>query len=175
MPPLLPASRRFWLPPRQVFFRPTFSLLASWIIDLGASSHMTETSSLLSSYHPSPSHPRVTIADGQPCLVQGRGTTRVTPSLSLHQILDVSSFLVNLLSISAITHALPRQRIGSISTITFFPFHYIFRDLYTGQRIGSAVRTVEASMRSLLMNPHWVFKLFFLHLLLLSPFCGIAV
>ena len=49
----------------------------SWIIDSGASSHMTGTSSLLSSYHPTPSHPPVTIANGRPCPVQSRGTTRV--------------------------------------------------------------------------------------------------
>ena len=96
---------------------------------LGASSHMTETSSLLSSYHPTPSHPPVTIADGRSCLVQGRDTTRVTPSLSLHQILYVPGFPVNLFSISAITLAL-------LCTVAFFPFHYIFQDLYTGRRIG---------------------------------------
>ena len=90
---------------------------------------MTGTSSLFSSYHPTPSHLPVTIADGRPCPVQGRGTTRVTPSLSLHEILYVTGFPVNLLSISAITRALP-------CTVTFFPFHCIFQDLYTGQRIG---------------------------------------
>ena len=105
------------------------SSTSSWIIDSGASSHMTGTSSLLSSYHPTPSHPLVTIADGRPCPVQGRGTTRVTSSLSLHQILYVPSFHVNLLSISAITRALP-------CTVTFFPFRYIFHDLYTGRRIA---------------------------------------
>ena len=111
----------------------TSALLASsspsWIINSGASSHMTGTSSLLSSYHPTPSHPPITIADGRPCPLQGRGTTRVTPSLSLHQILYVPGFPVNLLSISAITRALP-------CTVTFFPFHCIFHDLYTGRRIG---------------------------------------
>ena len=96
---------------------------------LRASSHMIGTSSLLSSYHPTPSHPLVTIADSRPCPVQGRGTTRVTPSLSLHQILYVTGFPVNLLSISAITRALP-------CTVTFFSFHYIFQDLYAGWRIG---------------------------------------
>ena len=101
----------------------TSSLLAfsspSWIIDSGASSHMTRTSSLLSSYHPTPSHPLVTIVDSRPCPVQGRGATRVPLSLSLHQILYVPGFPVNLLSISAITRALP-------CTVTFFPFHCIF-------------------------------------------------
>ena len=96
---------------------------------LSASSHMTRNSSLLSSYHPTPSHPPVTIVDGRLCPIQGRGTTRVTPSLSLHQILYVHGFPVNLLSISAITRALP-------CTVTLFPFHYIFQDLYIEQRIG---------------------------------------
>ena len=90
---------------------------------------MTGTSSLLSSYHPTPSHAPVTIADGRPCPIQGRGTTRVPPSLSLHQILYVPGILVNLLSISAITHALPY-------TVSFFTCHCILQDLYTGQRIG---------------------------------------
>ena len=111
----------------------TSALLASsspsWILDSGVSSHMTGTSSLISSYHPTPSHSPVTIADGRPCPVQGRCTTRVTPSLSLHRILYVPGFPINLLSISAITRALP-------CTVTFFPFHCIFQDLYTGRRIG---------------------------------------
>ena len=46
----------------------TSALLASsspsWIMDSWASSHMTTTSSLLSSYHPTPSHPPITIFDG---------------------------------------------------------------------------------------------------------------
>ena len=100
-----------------------------WIINSRASSHMTKTSSLLSSYHLSPSHPAITIYDGCPCPVQGHDTTRVTNSLSLHQILYVPGFPVNLLFISVSTRALPY-------TVTFFPFHCIFQDLHTRQRIG---------------------------------------
>ena len=88
----------------------TYALFASsspsWIIDSGASSHMTGTSSLLLSYHLPPPIPPITIADAGPCLVQGRGATRVTPSLSLHQILYVPGLPVNLLSTSAITFSL---------------------------------------------------------------------
>ena len=105
----------------------TSALLASsspsWIIDSRASFHMTGTSSLISSYHPIPSHPPVTIADCRPCPVQGRGTTCVTPSLSLHQILYVPSFPFNLLSISAITRALS-------CTITFGLGHENGRGIY---------------------------------------------
>ena len=52
-----------------------------WIIDCRASSHMTRTLPLLSSYHPTPSHPHVNIANGGPCLFQGHNTTHVIPSL----------------------------------------------------------------------------------------------
>ena len=59
------ASLALLLAPSRSF---TFALLAcsspSWIVNLGASFHMIGTSSLLSSYHPTPSHPLVTIADG---------------------------------------------------------------------------------------------------------------
>ena len=140
----------------------------SWIIDSGASSHMTGTLSLLSSYHPMPSHLLVTIADGWPCPVQGHGTSRVTPSLSLHQIFYVPGFRVNLLSISAITCAL-------LYTFTFFPFHYIFHDLYSGRRIGLGHENEQDIYELVADEPHRVFKLFLLHLLLLPPFCGISV
>ena len=73
----------------------------SWIINYGASSQMTQTSSLLSSYHPTPSHSLVTIVDGRPCPIKGRGTARVTNSL-VALLFYVPNFFVNLLSISVI-------------------------------------------------------------------------
>ena len=73
----------------------------SWIINSAASSQMTETSSLLSSYHPTPSHSLVTIVDGRPCPIKGRGITRVTNSL-VSLIFYVPIFSLNLLSISVI-------------------------------------------------------------------------
>ena len=42
----------------------------SWIIDSGASAHMTGNPSILNSYHPDPSIPDVHIADGRPCPVK---------------------------------------------------------------------------------------------------------
>ena len=117
----------------------TSALLASsspsWIIDSGASSHMTRTSSLLSSYHRTPYHPPSTIAYGRPCSVQGR----VTPSLSLRQILYVPGFPVNLLSISAITRALPH-------TFTFFPFIVFSRICTPDRGLVWAVRMSKTSM-----------------------------
>ena len=56
-----------------------------------------------------------------------------------------------------------------------FPFIVFSRICIPDGRLVWVVRTGEASMSSLLMNPHRVFKLFLLTLLLLPPFCGIAV
>ena len=129
---------------------------------------MTRTSSLLSSYHPTPSHPSITIADGRPCLVKGRGTTRVTPSFSLHQILYVTGFPINLLSISAITRALP-------CTFTFFPFHYIFQNMYTEQRIGLGCENERGIYELIADEPSSGLQALFVTYYYFLPFCGIAV
>ena len=101
----------------------------SWVIDSGASAHMTGTPSTLTSYHPDSSIPNVHIADGRPCTVRGYGTSRATATLPLYNVLYVPRFPTNLLSISAITKALN-------CGVFFYPYHCIFQDLSTGQRIG---------------------------------------
>ena len=150
----------------------TSALLASsspsWIIDSGSSSHMTGTSSLLSSYHPTPSHSPVTIADGRPCLVQGCGTTPVT---LLFLYTKYSMFLVSLSTFSLLVLSLVLFSVQLPS----FPFIVFSRICTPDRGMVWVVRTAMKSMSSLLMNPHRAFKLFLLHLLLLPPFCGIAV
>ena len=101
----------------------------SWVIDSGALAHMTRTPSIFTSYHPDSSIPNVHSADGHPCLVHGSSTSRATTTLPLHNVLYVPGFPTNLLSISAITKAL---KYG----VFFYPYHFIFQDLSTGQRIG---------------------------------------
>ena len=101
----------------------------SWIIDSRASAHMTGTPSILNSYHLDPSIPDVHIADGRPCPVKGSSITRATFTLQLHNVLYVIGFPINLLSISAITKALN-------CGVFFYPYHCLFQDLRTGQRIG---------------------------------------
>ena len=102
---------------------------SSWVIDSGASTHMTGTPSTLSSLTPTTAYPPVSIADGRSCYVKGYGSTKPTPSLTLHNVLYVPGFPTNLLSISTITHTL------NCVTI-FYPFHCVFQDLRTSQRIG---------------------------------------
>ena len=101
----------------------------SWVIDSGALAHMTRTPSILTSYHLDSSIPNVHIADGGPCSVRYSSTSQATAILPLHNVLYVPRFPTNLLSISAITKALNCR-------VFFYPYHCIFQDLSTGQRIG---------------------------------------
>ena len=109
------------------------ALLASppgpWIIDSGASAHMSGTPSLLSRLSRLPNPESVSIADGRVCPVAGKGLATPTSSLPLSDVLYVPNFPVNLLSISAITKTL-------FCSVYFFPYHCTFQDLRTGKRIG---------------------------------------
>ena len=55
----------------------------SWIIDSGASSHMTGLSTILTSYRPETSIPDVRIANGRSCPVLGSDQSSATSSLPL--------------------------------------------------------------------------------------------
>ena len=91
----------------------------SWIIDSGASSHMTGLSTILTSYRPETSIPDVRIADGRSCPVLGSGQSSATSSLPLQNVLYIPGFPANLLSISAITKALH-------CGVFFYPHHCVF-------------------------------------------------
>ena len=103
--------------------------MTSWVIDSGASSHMTGFPSVLTAYRPETSIPDVRIADGRSSPVLGSGQSRATSSLPLQNVLYIPGFPANLLSISAITKALH-------CGVFFFPHHCVFQDLDTGRRIG---------------------------------------
>ena len=103
--------------------------ITSWVIDSGASSHMTGFPSVLTAYRPETSIPDVRIADGRSCPVLGSGQSRATSSLPLQNVLYIPGFPANLLSISAITKALH-------CGVFFFPHHCVFQDLDTSRRIG---------------------------------------
>ena len=57
------------------------------------------------------------------------GLTKPAPSRTLHNVLYVPSFPINLLSISTITCTLN-------CVVIFYPFLCVFQDLCTSQRIG---------------------------------------
>ncbi|CAL5338710.1 unnamed protein product [Camellia sinensis] len=71
----------------QAFY--TFHNHTSWIIDSGASDHMTDSYHLFSSYIPCAGNLRVRIADGSLAPVAGKGSIRISDSITLES--DLSS------------------------------------------------------------------------------------
>ena len=102
-----------------------------WIIDSGASDHMTGDATLLNEYNQCTNNSTVRIADGSSSQVKGIGLSRLSRDMILNSILHVPNLDCNLLSISKLTHDLNY-------VAKFFPYLCIFQDLDTGKKIGSA-------------------------------------
>uniref|UniRef100_A0A2N9IEJ3 Integrase catalytic domain-containing protein n=1 Tax=Fagus sylvatica TaxID=28930 RepID=A0A2N9IEJ3_FAGSY len=100
----------------------------SWVIDSGASDHMTGNSSLLSNISDPCSPFSVTVANGTKTPVQGIGTVS-TPNLTFSNVLYLPEFPFNLLSVHKLTVALH-------CSIAFFPSYCVFQDLKTKRTIG---------------------------------------
>ncbi|GAV70451.1 UBN2_3 domain-containing protein [Cephalotus follicularis] len=75
----------------------------SWIVDSGASDHMTGNATLFNSYSPCSENYRVRIVDGTLSNVAGIGTIMVSKDIILNSILFVPKLTCNLLSISKFT------------------------------------------------------------------------
>ncbi|KAG8485341.1 hypothetical protein CXB51_021417 [Gossypium anomalum] len=78
-------------------------ITTSWILDSGASDHMTGNLSLFHTYLPCNDHSRIRIADGSYSPVAGMGTVTLTENFSLDKVLHVPNLSYNLLSISKLT------------------------------------------------------------------------
>ncbi|XP_073109385.1 uncharacterized protein [Elaeis guineensis] len=125
----------------------------SWVIDSGASSHMTGAPNSFISYSPCSGHNKVRIADGSFTPVSGKGSIDCTPNLRLSSVLHIPSFPTNLLSISSVTRDLN-------CSVTFWPSHCLFQEQRTGKILGGGrmhnglyyLSTDEKSMSSSLMG-----------------------
>lgn len=102
---------------------------AQWLIDSGASRHMTGSIRELSNYIPVFKKENVKLADGSTQAIVGSGIVKCSPNMSLSSVLHVPAFPINLLSISCITRELNCAAI-------FFPTWCIFQELGTGKEIG---------------------------------------
>ncbi|CAM8896855.1 unnamed protein product [Rhodiola kirilowii] len=100
-----------------------------WVIDSGATDHMTGNPALFSSFSSHHSHPPVSLADGTQSPVVGSGTVNPTSSLSLTSVLSLPKLSFNLMSVSRLTRSLN-------CCATFFPDHCVFQDLSTKKIIG---------------------------------------
>ncbi|KAL2320148.1 hypothetical protein Fmac_029117 [Flemingia macrophylla] len=102
-----------------------------WIIDSGATDHMTPHPSYFSSYTTSSGNQHITVANGSHTPVLGCGNIQLQPSLHLKNVLHVPKLSNNLMSIHKVTQDLN-------CAVTFFHSHCVFQDLATGRTIGIA-------------------------------------
>lgn len=104
---------------------------APWIIDSGASDHMTNCSKLFSIYSPCAGHKKVKIVYGTFSTIAGVGSIPISKTLTLHNVLHVPNLSCNLLSISKLTQDLNCLAIFDSSTCKF-------QELSSGRMIGSS-------------------------------------
>ncbi|RVW83799.1 Retrovirus-related Pol polyprotein from transposon TNT 1-94 [Vitis vinifera] len=102
-----------------------------WIVDSGASDHMTGDATIFDTYSSCPNNLTVRIADGSLSKVVGTGSVVLSRDLTLNSVLLVPNLDCNLLSISKLTKE--KRRITNFSST-----HCEFQDLDSGKTIGNA-------------------------------------
>ncbi|KAG6469572.1 hypothetical protein ZIOFF_070501 [Zingiber officinale] len=75
-----------------------FGISAPWIIDSGASDHMTNSLKLLKLYSPCLENKKVKIADGSFSPIAGKGSVQISENIDLKSVLYVPKLTCNLLS-----------------------------------------------------------------------------
>lgn len=101
-----------------------------WIIDFGASEHITHNVELLHDKKEYINGAPVIIPNGNEIPVKGVGSSTLPNGLQLNDVLHIPDFKCNLLSVSKITNDLQ-------STLTFWPGFCIMQDLLTRNLIGT--------------------------------------
>ncbi|GAU39772.1 hypothetical protein TSUD_220160 [Trifolium subterraneum] len=102
-----------------------------WIIDSGASEHMTNCSHLFSSYFLSSGSEKVRIADGSYSSIAGKGNIKISEHITLQSVLHVPKFACNLLSV----HKLSKD---TNCSVLFHSSSCVFQDQNSGKMIGTA-------------------------------------
>ncbi|WKA11706.1 hypothetical protein VitviT2T_029179 [Vitis vinifera] len=105
---------------------------SAWIIDSGATDHMTFDSRQVSPLRPS-SQKIVSTANGNITPVIGEGSLTLTDTLNLDFVLVVPSLDYNLLSVPQITAALS-------CIVIFLPEFCVIKDIQTRQTIGCGIK-----------------------------------
>ncbi|KAJ9547058.1 hypothetical protein OSB04_019601 [Centaurea solstitialis] len=103
----------------------------AWILDSGATDHMTHTSNKFKTYNPCPSNRKIVVADGSTTTVAGIGDVQVTPKLALKNVLHVPKLSTNLVSVRKLTKDLT-------GSVIFHDSCCEFQDRRLGKKIGLA-------------------------------------
>nr|KYP74868.1 Retrovirus-related Pol polyprotein from transposon TNT 1-94 [Cajanus cajan] len=117
-------------------FACVFSVAAKcteWIIDTGATNHMTYDKNMFT--HLSPNSPVSVIinANGISSPVLGIGAVSISPSLTISNVFFVPSLNCNLLSVSQLTKS-------HNCAFSFFPTYCTLQNIHTQEKIGSGKR-----------------------------------
>ena len=125
-----------------------------WVLDSGATNHMTGSSYLFHTYYPCSGHEKVKIADGSFAAIAGKGSIILSPSMTLLNVLHVPKLAYNLISVHKLS-------IDSQCKLTFVPSCCDFQDLSSGTMIGSAKEygglyyfTSENTLSKQIQKPH---------------------
>ncbi|KAJ9670976.1 hypothetical protein PVL29_027114 [Vitis rotundifolia] len=105
------------------------SSLGPWILDSGASDHISGNKDLFYSITTTSALPTVTLVNGSQTMAKGFGFAHPLPSLPLHSVLYAPECPFNLISISKITRTLN-------CSITFSDKFVTLQDRSTGKTIG---------------------------------------
>lgn len=103
----------------------------SWIMDTGATDHMTPSSQLFHTYNPCSDNRKILVANGSLVAVAGIGTIHLSPKITLHDVLHVPHLSTNLISIRKLTHNLQCYAV-------FHPNCCVLQEQGTGRKIGHA-------------------------------------
>ncbi|KAA0050393.1 Cysteine-rich RLK (RECEPTOR-like protein kinase) 8 [Cucumis melo var. makuwa] len=112
-----------------------------WILDSGATNHLTDFSEYFVTYTPCAGNEKIWIADGSLVPIAGKGQIVLYDDFSLLNVLHVPKLSYNLLSISKITRELYYKA-------TFLPESVCFQDLKSERTIG----TVQHSWGLYILN-----------------------
>ena len=102
-----------------------------WIIDSGASDHMTSFSHLFHTYNPSSDHEKNCIVDGSYSSIDNKGLINLCKNISLNNGAHVPKLTCNLLSVSKLSK-------DSNCRVIFSKSYCIFHEQNSGKMIGSA-------------------------------------
>jgi hypothetical protein len=105
---------------------------STWIIDSGATDHMTFDTHPIQSLKSS-KQPVVSTANGTSSPVLGEGSIALTKNLNLNSVLVVPSLHYSLLSVAQITNSLQ-------CIVIFWPNRCVFKDIRTRRTIGYGTR-----------------------------------
>jgi transposase InsO family protein len=103
----------------------------SWVMDSGATDHMTNSPNGFFTYLPCPSSRKIATADGSLTTVAGVGDVKLGPSLILKNVLHVPRLSTNLVSIKKLTQDL-------CCNVVFHHSYCVFQDEDSGRMIGHA-------------------------------------